>query len=244
MGLPARVLDEGISKTKPLPEGPNKDNDSERNKPIANIKSSTPPVTALSGTDAEDQDDVFEVGDEMDEDIQEPGTKETQTIIPLKLQMKNLRHKSISLHHQSRISLNPSMPRRMINQTLHSLVAEDNWDKHEEATTSYAKPMATVEGYYEENIGLTKWVSKTLKADSVLKEAMKKMDNLINNNSGNITSLTKLFNNAKLLEILTQLNAFQTSLNTLSSQCANMFESLKEEPEFYQRLPKAAEGYI
>ncbi|GKD42724.1 hypothetical protein Tco_1267369 [Tanacetum coccineum] len=62
--------------------------------------------------------------------------------------------------------------------------------------------------------------------------------------SGNITELIKLLRNAKLLEIITQLNAFQISLNTLSSQCANISESLKEELEFNQRLLRVAEGYI
>ncbi|GJR75655.1 hypothetical protein Tco_0088020 [Tanacetum coccineum] len=102
MGLPYTVLDEGISKTKPLPEGANiKDKNSERFKPFTNMKSSTPPVTIFSGTNAkyqllitvadiqalleedklleESYDDVFEAEEEMDEDIQEPDTKETQT---------------------------------------------------------------------------------------------------------------------------------------------------------------------
>ncbi|GJT39538.1 hypothetical protein Tco_0939403 [Tanacetum coccineum] len=134
MGLPYTVLDEGINKTKPLPEGANiKDKNSERFKPFTNMKSSTPPVTVFSRTDAkyqvdqtqstrfevsvpdqhqakilpevdrilkpsysftvadiqalleedklleESYDDVLEAEEEMDEDIQEPDTKETQT---------------------------------------------------------------------------------------------------------------------------------------------------------------------
>ncbi|GJR76231.1 hypothetical protein Tco_0088596, partial [Tanacetum coccineum] len=53
-GLPATVLDEGTSKTKPLPEGPQIDND------------------------------VFEAGDEMDEDIQQADVEETQSPKPSK----------------------------------------------------------------------------------------------------------------------------------------------------------------
>ncbi|GKB71268.1 hypothetical protein Tco_0932680 [Tanacetum coccineum] len=53
-GLPAIVPDEGISKTKPLPERTKTDpKDSERIKPLTDMGSSTPPVTALLGTDAE-----------------------------------------------------------------------------------------------------------------------------------------------------------------------------------------------
>ncbi|GJV41767.1 hypothetical protein Tco_1420207, partial [Tanacetum coccineum] len=53
-GLPTTVLDEGTSKTKPLPEGPQIDND------------------------------VFEAGDEMDEDIQQADVEETQSPKPSK----------------------------------------------------------------------------------------------------------------------------------------------------------------
>ncbi|GKE95475.1 hypothetical protein Tco_1580330 [Tanacetum coccineum] len=136
MKLPATHLNEGISTTKPLPEGSNTDPiDSKRLKPLADRDSSTPLVIALLGTDVEYQvdqtqstrfkvsvldqnkgktyseveldtktlfltivadikvllvdfdeelrddndDDVFEAGEEMDEDIQEPETEKTQT---------------------------------------------------------------------------------------------------------------------------------------------------------------------
>ncbi|GJX90388.1 hypothetical protein Tco_0343714 [Tanacetum coccineum] len=54
MGLPATVPNEGVGKTKLLLEGANiKDKDSERFKPLTDIESFTPHVTALSGTYAE-----------------------------------------------------------------------------------------------------------------------------------------------------------------------------------------------
>ncbi|GKB42044.1 hypothetical protein Tco_0886986 [Tanacetum coccineum] len=62
--------------------------------------------------------------------------------------------------------------------------------------------------------------------------------------SGTINNLTDLLRNANLPEIITQLNTFQTSLNTLISQCASISYSLKEDLEFNQRLLNAAEGYI
>ncbi|GKB88017.1 hypothetical protein Tco_0960289 [Tanacetum coccineum] len=60
-------------------------------------------------------------------------------------------------------------------------------------------------------------VSETLEADFALKATMQKMADTNTSTSGNITNLTKLLRNANLPEILTQLNAFQTSLNSFSS---------------------------
>ncbi|GJT68110.1 hypothetical protein Tco_1019590 [Tanacetum coccineum] len=59
MGLPATHPDEGISTTKPLPEGTNiNPKYSERLKPLVDRDSSTPLVTALSRTNAEYQPDT------------------------------------------------------------------------------------------------------------------------------------------------------------------------------------------
>nr|GEY15518.1 hypothetical protein [Tanacetum cinerariifolium] len=58
-------------------------------------------------------------------------------------------------------------------------------------------------------------VSKTLDADSALKEEMKQMAESHNTTSGNFSSFTELLNNAKLLEILTKMDVFQSTLNTL-----------------------------
>ncbi|GKD45065.1 hypothetical protein Tco_1269710, partial [Tanacetum coccineum] len=59
-------------------------------------------------------------------------------------------------------------------------------------------------------------VYKTLKANSALKEAMKKTVESNNTTFRNIISLTELLRNAQLLEILNQLNAFQLSRESLS----------------------------
>ncbi|GKC98024.1 hypothetical protein Tco_1168299 [Tanacetum coccineum] len=60
-------------------------------------------------------------------------------------------------------------------------------------------------------------VSETLEADSVLKEDMKKMAEAYTTTSGNLSGLTRLINNAKLPELLTKLEGFQSTLNTLST---------------------------
>ncbi|GJT32107.1 retrovirus-related pol polyprotein from transposon TNT 1-94 [Tanacetum coccineum] len=68
-------------------------------------------------------------------------------------------------------------------ETLFAQVAEDNLDKHEEVVAFYVDLMAIVEGYYEENAGVDERakllkalnrVSETIKANSALKEAMKR----------------------------------------------------------------------
>nr|GEX83439.1 hypothetical protein [Tanacetum cinerariifolium] len=61
-------------------------------------------------------------------------------------------------------------------------------------------------------------VFETLEADSILKEEMQKMVEFYNTTSGNLSGLTKLINNAILLEPLTKLEGFQSTLNTLSTQ--------------------------
>nr|GEX72097.1 hypothetical protein [Tanacetum cinerariifolium] len=95
-GLPSTFPDQGTSKTKPLSEGPRKDKDLERLKPLADMESQTPPVTdqtflltntghaqslLLSNDDLneESNDDVFKVGDELVEEIQQADEEETKS---------------------------------------------------------------------------------------------------------------------------------------------------------------------
>ncbi|GJY94859.1 hypothetical protein Tco_0511220 [Tanacetum coccineum] len=183
MGLPTTHPDEGISTTKPLLEGTNtRPKDSGRLKPLADKDSSTSPVTVLSRTldceplklttmadiqalliNSEDElkeasdDDVFEAGEEMDEDIQEPETEETQTHHSIKTPTEEP-------HSQENQS--PSPPKEQPESSkaketdasdsgssfLYAQVAEDHWDKHEEAAASYVDFKAAVDGYYDENI--------------------------------------------------------------------------------------------
>nr|GEU52309.1 reverse transcriptase domain-containing protein [Tanacetum cinerariifolium] len=60
-------------------------------------------------------------------------------------------------------------------------------------------------------------VSETPRDESILKEDMKKMAKSYTNTSGNLLGLTKLINNAKLPELLTKLEGFQTTFNTLNT---------------------------
>ncbi|GJU42327.1 hypothetical protein Tco_1195284 [Tanacetum coccineum] len=133
------------STTKPLLEGTNtRPKDSGRLKPLADKDSSTSPVTVLSRTD----DNWRE---EMDETSKSLKLKKLKLIIPLKHQLKNLIHKKINLLHLPKNNLNPQKLRRLMHQTLEVLyaqVAEDHWDKHEEAAASYVDFKAAVDGNF------------------------------------------------------------------------------------------------
>nr|GEV48779.1 hypothetical protein [Tanacetum cinerariifolium] len=112
-GLLFTIFDEVTGKTKPLPKGPREEKYSERLKPLVDMESQSHFVTALSGTNAkyqldsqplvlstvadvqalllsddelvkESKDDVFEAGDEMNEDIQQDDKEETQSPKPSK----------------------------------------------------------------------------------------------------------------------------------------------------------------
>nr|GEV47421.1 hypothetical protein [Tanacetum cinerariifolium] len=142
-------------------------------------------------------------------------------------------------------------------------------EKHKEAAASYADLIVAIEGFtieadknrnnYDVNnvmsiveqineARVTKKstlfkalnkVSKTLEADSVLKASIQKMAETNTTTSRNIIEFIKLIKNAKLLEIITQLNEFQTSLNTLSSQSpevANKEEHVQE-PQVFEPIP-------
>nr|GEY82460.1 hypothetical protein [Tanacetum cinerariifolium] len=95
-GLPSTFPDQGTSKTKPLSEGPREDKDLKRLKALADMESQTPPVTdqtllltnighaqalLLSNDDLneESDDDVFKVGDELVEEIQQADEEETKS---------------------------------------------------------------------------------------------------------------------------------------------------------------------
>ncbi|GJW30390.1 hypothetical protein Tco_0047265 [Tanacetum coccineum] len=260
-GLPAIVLDEGISKTKPLPERTKTDpKDSERIKPLTARGSSTLPVTALLGTDAEYQtssevdldfepmflatifdiqallgssddelkedsdDDVFEVGEEIDEDIQEPNTEETQTHHSTETPTKEPH----SQEHQS-----PSPPKEQHESSKakktnasDSRSSLDTLEEHKEVVASYVDLRAAIEGYYEEDVDHIAQTDKlslnkvfdTLEADSALKEAMQQM--------AESNDLARLLRNAKLPKLLTHVT-MQDDIVFIKGMVTGMFQAFK-----------------
>ncbi|GJW48791.1 hypothetical protein Tco_0080437 [Tanacetum coccineum] len=99
--------------------------------------------------------------------------------------------------------------------------SENNMNNYDIAINSLMESVEKINGArVEERTTLLKAlnrVSETLEADSALKASMQKMTETNTTTFGNINSLTELLRNANLPEILTQMNAFHTSLNSIST---------------------------
>ncbi|GJZ73182.1 hypothetical protein Tco_0637328 [Tanacetum coccineum] len=161
-GLPSTASNEGTVKTTMLPEGPRGDKDSEGLKLPADMEPLTNPVADPLGTGAKDEDDVLEVGEEMDEDI--PPTDEEVQSPPLNKEQPEPSHAQEANFDSSSLELNKydnilSLTERQlvkylrkVSRVLYNRITEDLWEKHEEATVSYVDLGAFIEGYYEENV--------------------------------------------------------------------------------------------
>ncbi|GKB47602.1 hypothetical protein Tco_0898355, partial [Tanacetum coccineum] len=102
--------------------------------------------------------------------------------------------------------------------------AEENADHKTHTDTSMSNTMDLIDkinkSRVDEHSTLLKSLNRvfeTLEVDLALKEAMQAMAETNTTTSTNITGLTKLLRNAKLQELMTHLNAFQTSINSLRS---------------------------
>nr|GEU42139.1 hypothetical protein [Tanacetum cinerariifolium] len=158
MGFPSTLLDEGTSKSKPLPEELNSE-------PL--VLTTIANIQALLGDFdddlKEDSDyDVFEDGEEMDEDIQEPETKETET------------------HHSNETpTKEPYLQEHLA--TMEAYYEEnvdhiDQIDKHLKKTMNHMDKIS--QAGVDERAKLLKSLNRvfdTLKTDPTHKEAMKNM---------------------------------------------------------------------
>ncbi|GJW44583.1 hypothetical protein Tco_0073382 [Tanacetum coccineum] len=270
-GLPSTASDEGTVKTMSLPERPRRDKDLEGFKPPADMEPLTNHVTDLSGTGPKYQlyyslmmkwfKKVMKMMCwrlESDFNSSCPVVlKKYDNILPLteRQLVKCLQKLSRAIY--DRISADYWDKHEEAAASYADLKAyvEEYYDEnvdHKDQTAKLVKEtMKTLDNIckasIDERAKLLKAlnrVSETLKADSALKKEMKKIDQSYNTTFGNLLGLTEIINNAKLLKLLTKLEGFQSTLNTLSTQCASISKSLKEDPEFNQRLLQAAEGYI
>nr|GEU42962.1 hypothetical protein [Tanacetum cinerariifolium] len=119
-------------------------------------------------------------------------------------------------------------------------VVEDNWAKHEEVVVSYTNLRATVKSYYEEN------VDHRSQTNILVKETMYRLDTIsqarVDKRAKFLKTLNKL---SKTLEAYFSLKeAMQKIVESNNITSGNITNSLKDEPEFNQRLLKATEGYI
>ncbi|GJX63520.1 hypothetical protein Tco_0296420 [Tanacetum coccineum] len=147
-------------------------------------------IQALLGASDDDlkedsEDDVFEAGEEMDEYIQEADTEEHQTHLSTKTPTKEP-YKSISLHHQAGINLNPPKLRRLMHQT-----QSPHHEKHEEATAFYADLKLSLEDFIHTSF------TKYEKTDTALRN-FQQILNLFK--TDHITSMRRILVNLKEVE--------------------------------------------
>ncbi|GKD08844.1 hypothetical protein Tco_1188529 [Tanacetum coccineum] len=156
-GLPSTVSDEGTVKTTPLPEGLHMDKDSEIFKPPADMEPLTTPVADPTRIDAkyqadqtqsarlryrsltknkeESEDEIFEAGDEMDEEVQPTNEEETHSPSPNKEQPESSRAQDTESDSDS------SCPK--------VLKKYDNWEKHKEAVASYVDLKSKIKRFHD-----------------------------------------------------------------------------------------------
>ncbi|GKC13369.1 hypothetical protein Tco_1010151 [Tanacetum coccineum] len=203
--LPSTVSDEGTGRTKPLPEGPHEDKDSKRLKlgitnPSCKTSSKVEPDSqTLVLTTAAEVQALFLFDDDLDKS--EDDEFEHQSLTHHKEQLKSSQARDTDAYDSESSSCSETfrpydnfvpVPKRETMKNIDKII-KAGVDKRAKLLKSLNK------------------VSKTLEADSALKAEMKKIDESNNTTSCNITSLTKLPKNAKLLKVITKLDDFQSS---------------------------------
>nr|GEV36458.1 hypothetical protein [Tanacetum cinerariifolium] len=137
MGLPSTVPDESIGKPKPLSEGPNEDNGSENLTQSTRFEVSVPnqhqgETSVGMEPDKTFKDDVLKAREEMDEDIQEPVTKETQTHHSI----ETSNEEPLSQEHQS------PLPNRDQHESCHAKKTDES-----ESTSSCSETLKPFDNY-------------------------------------------------------------------------------------------------
>ncbi|GJZ87309.1 hypothetical protein Tco_0658919 [Tanacetum coccineum] len=149
-GLPSTTSNEGTAKTTPHLEGPLGDKDLGENKPPADME---PIKTTVTDPSESDEKEMFEGGEDMDEDTQ-VDTK-VQSPPPNVDKLDPLLFKILM-----NLLLTP------VSRVLFNRLTEAQWTQHKEAAISYAD----IEGYYEENI------DQREQTDKVIDAAMNSLD--------------------------------------------------------------------
>ncbi|GJU70852.1 retrovirus-related pol polyprotein from transposon TNT 1-94 [Tanacetum coccineum] len=227
--------DEGEAKTTSFPERSLRDKDSGGNKPPANMEPINPTVVDPLGTGVKyqvdqtqstrlsDEEEVFEIVEDMDEDTQ--AYTKFDNILPL------TERKLVKYH-------------RKVSRVLFNRLSEAQWVQHEEAAVSYADLKATIEGYYEENIDHKEQTDKVIDAamNSLDKNNITRGDIL--NALNEVTEALKAIQDAvkedhvlnkKVLEAIKAYTKNSTHLNKLLTLTKNFdFQGLKSLVEFLQ----------
>ncbi|GJT53430.1 hypothetical protein Tco_0988484 [Tanacetum coccineum] len=172
-GLPFTVSNEGTAKTTPPPEGPHGDKDSEGLKPLDDMEPLTNPVADLTSTES-DEEEVFVVREDMDEDTQ--ADKEVQSPSP---NTDKLESSHVQDTDESTFDSSPELKKydnilplterqlvkypRKVSRVFFNRITQEQWTRHEEA-------VVFIEAYYEENIDHKE------QTDKVIDTAMNSLD--------------------------------------------------------------------
>nr|GEY62777.1 hypothetical protein [Tanacetum cinerariifolium] len=197
-------------------------------------------------------EEAFLAIDEMDEEVQRTNEEENQSPSPKKDQPGSSHaqetkesdpNSSCHVVLKKYDNILPLTKRQLVkylqklSQALYDRITMDYCNKHEEDDASYADLGYSIEGYYDENVDHRDQTNK------LVKETIKIINNISKDGINERAKLLKTLNRvSKTLEV--DSDGFQSTFNIISTQYASISDSLKEKPEFNQRLLKAAEGYI
>ncbi|GKF35303.1 hypothetical protein Tco_0108503, partial [Tanacetum coccineum] len=142
-GLPFTVSNKGAAKTTSLPKGPRGDKDSEGLKPPIDMEPQINHVADPSGTDAYDDEDVLEAGEDIDVFLHQPeyqhqsppNTDKPEPFPTQETQESDFDSSSLELKKYDNIL--PLIERqlvkylRKVSRVLVNRLIEDQWEKHE-----------------------------------------------------------------------------------------------------------------
>ncbi|GJR41842.1 hypothetical protein Tco_1309945 [Tanacetum coccineum] len=220
-GLPSTTSNEGTAKTTPHLEGPLGDKDLGENKPPADME---PIKTTVTDPSESDKKEMFEGGEDMDEDTQVD--TEVQSLPP------------------NADKLDPLLFKILMNLLL------TPWTQHKEAAISYAD----IEGYYEENIDQREQTDKVIDAamNSLDKNNIARGD-LLNALNGVTKALKAIQDvvkedhvlNKKVLEATKAYTKSSPHLTKLLILIKNFdFQGLKSSVEFLQATALTQEEHL
>ncbi|GJV81619.1 hypothetical protein Tco_1517489 [Tanacetum coccineum] len=207
MGLPSTPLDEGTSKSQPLPEGlmlntmwikPSQLD--LRYRPLTNTKERlllkwswilnlwVTDIQALLELNIEETQTYHSTETPTEELV----SQEHQSPSPYKGPLESSKVKEIDASNSRNL--------QHISKVLYAQVVEDHWEKHKEAEASYDDLRAIVEGYYEENVDYRD------QTDKLMKKTMNHLDKISQAGVDERAKLLKTMNNvSETLEVDTTL---------------------------------------
>ncbi|GKC85448.1 hypothetical protein Tco_1141165 [Tanacetum coccineum] len=168
----------------------------------------------------ESEDDVFEAGDEMDEDIHHTNEEETQSPLPNKEQPELLHAQETTesdfdsscpevLKRYENVL--PLTERQLVqyllkvSHALYSRLIEGQWEKHKEAAASYIDLKSEIEGFHDTAY------KDAVKEDPTLNKKVIKVTEVYIKNSTNLTELLTLIKSFEFQGLKSSVESLQAS---------------------------------